>query len=268
MLGIGAAITVFGTLTIVLITRDSPIPRGSTRETEYFTGLTLVASVGILMFAIAAAIYTKPAYEQWKESQTPIHLSLRQLRIRDFCGVDALWANSSAELPIEPILVPRNDGEIFTRITVNTIFHNGGSRPTKYLTNFFVPMPCELETMEAPAVNHVVSATTKVSAFTDNHEARFSWIEDTVFDDATMSLAAGVLIPNEAPNWVIERGSWPMCVVVRYERNKLVIRWDLSFADGSDSTLWIDESQPVGSPEQGLQEPDHTLGEGQQATVE
>jgi hypothetical protein len=54
--------------------------------TELFAGLTGVVSIGILVAAIAAAIYTKPAYDDFRRQQAPYDIRVQHFSLKDSNG--------------------------------------------------------------------------------------------------------------------------------------------------------------------------------------
>jgi hypothetical protein len=137
--------------------------------TELFAGITGVVSIGILIAAIAAAIYTKPAYDDFRRQQAPYDVRVERFSLKDSYG-KRLQAKMSLNLDDEsaqnflmlpetfapPVFIVCPDTDILIKFYVEFVNHER-DRQAELGFNLFVPSSWDLH-VEQP--EHGVARTT------------------------------------------------------------------------------------------------------------
>lgn len=221
--------------------------------TELFAGLTAIASLGILISAVAAAVYTKPAYDEFRKQLRPYQLHFEDFTLEDHRGqplrtkvLTQLDATSTQRFLMAPetfappvFVISNTHGSI---IKFQVIFDSDEvDRNIDVHFNLIAPACWEMNTTQD---NHKIVRTSVPYKICDTEvEATFSLAERTLTPDVKLVFFAEMRFTGiDTP----QRGTtWPMAFRLGLQRGEPIYQeWSIEIEDEAtvSGSLEVDHS--------------------------
>ena len=211
------------TLVLVVVVVAIAVVKHQSGDSVYL-GLTLVVSVAILLAAVAAAIYAKPAYDEVVAQRLPPKLEISDITILDAeskrltaVGVASSLVGGSGD-PIE-----RYETRAGSTIQVQVSITNAGKSSARFIFNCHVPVACAIRPKDHPGLAHYPSVPELYGLTADEELCNWTTARLDLPSGLTVTFHLEISIPDESREG---DDGWPMDVLVSGERD-----WQRSVQD-------------------------------------
>jgi hypothetical protein len=182
-----------------------------------YLGLTLVVSVAILLAAVAAAIYAKPAYDEVVAQRLPPKLEISDITLLDAeskrltaVGVASSLTNQSGD-PIE-----KYETWAGSTIHLQVSITNAGKSSARFIFNCHVPAACTIRPTDHAGLAHYPAVPELYSLTADEELCNWTTARLDLPPDLTVTFHLDISLPDEAREG---DDGWPMDVLVSGERD-------------------------------------------------